>query len=377
MSPPDDPGATGRLGEAQRLADVAHALGAVRDRDSAAGLLEAACRDLLGADRACCVWLDSPPAPDAALRGGIQEPPAAGLIAHLQPAAAAVCVAHAADAPHYDAERDAVLASGPERLLLLPVTRQAPRRVAAALVAVRAERRPAFTAGDALRLAYLAEHLAACLGRLALEGEIEQLSGVYGAPLRRALFREEAFARYAEPRLGELLQTRTRAPAWAYWTLAAAILVAVAAALLGTVDEVARGPAVLQAATARPASVLAFLPGRYRPWLAPGMRLQLTFSGNPQGPRRATIAAVSNIVGPAEARRRLAPALADSVNLTGPLVVVTALLDPSPARPGGDTSWLHDGMPATAAVVVASTPLAELLVPGLPRHPRGRFTPPP
>src|SRR5262249_41369719 len=76
-----------------------------------------------------------------------------------------------------------------------------------------------------------------------------------------------------------------------------------------------------------PATLLAFLPGYYRPLLHPGMPLSVELEGFRHEYQTLHIESVgSQIIGPEELRRYLGPDVADAVVVQGPLVVVRANL---------------------------------------------------
>ena len=71
------------------------------------------------------------------------------------------------------------------------------------------------------------------------------------------------------------------------------------------------------------------------------------------------------VIGPTEVRRFLGPTLADSLALTGPVLLVEAQL-PAPTFVVDDERYrYHEGMPVVAEVRVESESLLEMLVPAL------------
>ncbi|HYH96451.1 HlyD family efflux transporter periplasmic adaptor subunit, partial [Hyalangium sp.] len=70
-------------------------------------------------------------------------------------------------------------------------------------------------------------------------------------------------------------------------------------------------------------TLVALLPGGYRPTLEPGRPLRVELNGFSHEYRTFTIDSVGDqIVGPAEARRFLGPEIADAIQLNGPMVLV-------------------------------------------------------
>ena len=154
--------------------------------------------------------------------------------------------------------------------------------------------------------------------------------------------------------------------------LAARAVRAVSAGAVADV-RVRRGQAILPGETllaitrkgARP-GLLAFLPGHHRPALLPGMTLRLELDGWPRAYQEASVETVSEpVVGPAEARRLLGPALADSLPLTGPVVLLRARLPAEGFRAGRRTLGYHDGMVGRAELRLERERLLFLLVPAL------------
>ncbi|MFL5345418.1 MAG: HlyD family efflux transporter periplasmic adaptor subunit [Hyalangium sp.] len=113
-------------------------------------------------------------------------------------------------------------------------------------------------------------------------------------------------------------------------------------------------------------SMVALLPGGYRPTLAPGRPLRVELDGFQHEYHTFTIESVGDqIVGPAEVRRYLGPEIADALQLNGPMVVVRARL-PSPTfKSKGRTFNYFDGMLARADARVRAERILVALVPGL------------
>ena len=77
-------------------------------------------------------------------------------------------------------------------------------------------------------------------------------------------------------------------------------------------------------------TLVAMLPGRYRPMLRPGMPIRLELTGFKYVYQTFAIDGVGNdVVGPTEVRRFLGQELADTVNLKEPVVLVTVRLPSS------------------------------------------------
>jgi membrane fusion protein (multidrug efflux system) len=113
-------------------------------------------------------------------------------------------------------------------------------------------------------------------------------------------------------------------------------------------------------------SVIAMLPGSYRPLLAPGMVLRLELAGYRYAYETTTIEGIGDeVIGPQAARRYLGSEMADTVPLAGPVVVVRARLRSRTFMTDQRVHDLYDGMPGRAEVRVRSQRLLVLLVPSL------------
>ena len=113
-------------------------------------------------------------------------------------------------------------------------------------------------------------------------------------------------------------------------------------------------------------SVVAMLPGSYRPQLRPGMPLRLELAGYRYAYEITEIDWVGNeVIGPQAARRHLGQEIADSVTLTGPVVVVQARLRNPTFMTDEQAYGFHDGMLGRAEVRVRSQSLLVMLVPSL------------
>jgi membrane fusion protein (multidrug efflux system) len=113
-------------------------------------------------------------------------------------------------------------------------------------------------------------------------------------------------------------------------------------------------------------TVIALLPGEYRPMLKPGMELRMELQGYRYSYQHLTIEQVGGeVVGPAEARRYLGDEIADAATLGGPVVLVTARLPALTFEAEGKTRRYHDGMWGKAEVRVRSERILVALIPAL------------
>jgi multidrug resistance efflux pump len=113
-------------------------------------------------------------------------------------------------------------------------------------------------------------------------------------------------------------------------------------------------------------TLVALLPGGYRPRLEPGKPLRVELNGFTHEYQTFQIESVGDqIIGPNEVRRYLGADSADAVNLSGPMVVVRARI-PSPTFTSkGRTFNYFDGMLAQADARVRSERILVTLIPGL------------
>jgi len=113
-------------------------------------------------------------------------------------------------------------------------------------------------------------------------------------------------------------------------------------------------------------TVIALLPGEYRPQLKPGMELRMELQGYRYAYQNLTVTDVGGeVVGPAEARRYLGDEIADAATLGGPVVLVTARLPSLTFQAEGKTRRFHDGMWGKAEVRVRSERILIALIPAL------------
>lgn len=112
-------------------------------------------------------------------------------------------------------------------------------------------------------------------------------------------------------------------------------------------------------------SIVALIPGRYRPLLKPGMKLRLHLTGFRALTQELTIDSVADTVsGPEEARRLLKVGGGDGgIDVFGPVVIVGASLPSRNFRSDGRLYDYYDGMSGTAEILVRSEKLLYALVP--------------
>ncbi len=486
--------------ERERIALGRRLLGAARDiasekKASGAGRAAAdAAEELVGAERAWCLFYDPVHetlwAGDEGSPDERRESAAVGLVSFVTRTGGPVSLERLGSDPRFDRDADDPEATGDERFAAVPVVLPAElagaagTRVLAVLVAIRAAAAPVFSERDLVRLARLAYNAAPTLAHLLPAAEEEEAAAA--GMLSPGLFREQAIEHHRDGLSGEGDLLRAD-PGWMQWTFR--LLVAVVAAgllfvVLGKIREYASGPAVIRlggrtdltanaAGTvtqvlARPGervargrllvrfygageaaqlerierefelqlinrlrnpndqgaeqglislraerelararlaerdvrapaagvvsdirvrpgqhiapgqtllsvlgergvpTVVALLPGQYRPLLKPGMELRLEVQGYRYAYQHLTVASVEDeVIGPAEARRYLGDAVADAMPLDGPVVLVTARLASPTFEAEGRTWRYHDGMWGQAEVRVRSERILVALIPAL------------
>ncbi len=114
------------------------------------------------------------------------------------------------------------------------------------------------------------------------------------------------------------------------------------------------------------ATVIALLPGRYRPMLHPGDKVRFELDGFQRRAHELTVSRVGDqIVGPSEAARYLGRDLADAFSISGPVVLVQATLPRTSFQVDGEQYIVTSGMRGKAEAVVRNEPIAYAFVPTL------------
>ncbi len=118
--------------------------------------------------------------------------------------------------------------------------------------------------------------------------------------------------------------------------------------------------------SASSATLIALLPGRYRPLLKAGDRLRFEIDGFHQRAHELVLTRVGDqIVGPAEAARFVGRDLADAFAIDGPVVLVQAKLPKNSFEIDGQRYAFASGMFGKAEARVRDEPIAYAFVPGL------------
>ena len=118
--------------------------------------------------------------------------------------------------------------------------------------------------------------------------------------------------------------------------------------------------------SASSATLVALLPGRYRPLLRAGDRLRFEVDGFQERAHELELTRVGDqIVGPAEAARFIGRDLADAFAIDGPVVLVQAKLPQTFFEADGQRYAFASGMFGTAEARVRDEPIAYAFIPGL------------
>ncbi|MCY1077228.1 efflux RND transporter periplasmic adaptor subunit [Archangium lansingense] len=113
-------------------------------------------------------------------------------------------------------------------------------------------------------------------------------------------------------------------------------------------------------------TLVALLPGGYRPRLEPGKPLRVELNGFSHEYQTFTIESVGDqVIGPTEVRRYLGTDTGDAVKLDGPMVLVRARIDAPTFKIKGKTYNYYDGMLAQADARVHKERIIVTLIPGL------------
>jgi multidrug efflux pump subunit AcrA (membrane-fusion protein) len=118
--------------------------------------------------------------------------------------------------------------------------------------------------------------------------------------------------------------------------------------------------------SAASATLIALLPGRYRPLLRAGHRLRFEVDGFHERAHEFVVSRVGDqVLGPGEAARYLGRDLGDAFQIGGPVVLVQAALPSTSFVVDGQRYEFASGMFGTAEAVVRDEPVAYAFVPGL------------
>jgi CheY-like chemotaxis protein len=237
-----DPALAALVGEHAKL------IGAAAEPEDAARAAVAAMIELVGADRARCLYCDEESGQvwSGAGNDDAESSVSAGIAGFAVRAVAGVVVPHAADDALYRAEIDDPGGTGRERLAAQPVV-GTDGHVHAVLIALRDEARPPFTDADLGKLEALASAWAPYLLQLSMRVEAEQILGDRLDRGPSDMFRQEAIMHLVRRgQRGDVVRVH---PGWvraAYWLVLGSLAAAATYAALAHVHQYAEGAAVVQ-----------------------------------------------------------------------------------------------------------------------------------
>jgi hypothetical protein len=355
-------------GVANSLIDLSRRIGIQESISVACALVSESLCDLLPASRAYCYPYDDgddtlditnangAPRFESAITG------LAGLAVRLrQCVRASPCM----DSGYYDRQVDDPRGDGTEHIVAHPLLNST-GRVIAVLIGVRLARQGAFGQHELDLLTTFGSLAASPLEGLMWQARLDASDRL---EVRRAIgeadaFREEALAHYIRPSVdGQPLEI---SPPWvlrAHWVL---ILAAVTVGLftsIASIDDYATGPAMVRLGEGRRASVVALIPGQYRPQMETGDSLRFNVLGYPQSYRNLVVTAVGDqIIG----MSRVAEVLGtDALNTQGSqtgVVIVEASLPTNAFRVGIEELQLYDGMMGSVEIELGSQRLIRALI---------------
>ncbi|HEX3765731.1 MAG TPA: HlyD family efflux transporter periplasmic adaptor subunit [Kofleriaceae bacterium] len=249
------------------VVEHARAIGAQAEPDAAARTAIAAVCQLVGADRAHCLycddesgqlWSGEPAADDVDTEATAREaagdgaddehqrPAWPGIAGFAARAVAGVIVPRAGEDALYRAEIDNPGGTGRERLAVQPVPGP-DGHVHAVLIAVRDERRPPFSHADLDRLEALAAAWAPYVLQLSMRVEADQILGDRLDRGPSDMFRQEAIVHLVRRgQRGDVVRVH---PGWiraAYWLVLASLIALLGFAAIAHIHEWTEGAAVVQ-----------------------------------------------------------------------------------------------------------------------------------
>jgi len=230
------------------VGEHAKAIGAAAEPDAAAAAAITAVVELVGADRARCLYCDEESGLvwSGAGTDEAESPVSSGIAGFAVRAVAGVVVPHAAADALYRAEIDNPGGSGRERLAAQPVAGP-DGHVHAVLIAIRDETRPPFTDAELDKLEALASAWAPYVLQMSMRIEADQILGDRLDRGPSDMFRQEAIMHLVRRgQRGDVVRVH---PGWvrsAYWLVLGSLVAAVSYAALAHIHQYAEGPAVVQ-----------------------------------------------------------------------------------------------------------------------------------
>ncbi len=241
QKPPDE----ARAMLMREVVEHAKRLGMAPDLKSSARSAIGAVVELLGADRARCLFYDDDNGMLwSELEEGSEFPASSGLAGFAVRAKASIVLQKAKQDPQYKPEVDDPAGSGAERILVQPVADR-DARVQGVLIAVRSANKQPFGEPEIRKLAALAEAWAPFIHQLAQQQEAEHV--LEKRDERNEVFRQEAIDHLVKRgQRGDVVRVH---PGWirsAYWMVLASVLALIGFTAIAQVSQYAEGPAAIR-----------------------------------------------------------------------------------------------------------------------------------
>jgi multidrug resistance efflux pump len=245
-APPPLPAAPEEARRRERAFDLSRRLAVQRDLAGAETTCASAVAELVGADRAHClffdaqsgsIWSESRQADREDDRRAID-----GLIGFCARTGSRAWAEEVKSDPRWAAPIDDPGGAGDERLLAVPIAWRG--EVHAVLVAIRGPRRPAFGEADAALVLAYADQAGPLLEQLS---HLLAARAVLDEQAQQGLFRPEALeAASGRRRYGDVVRVSPGWVVYAYWALVALLVATAVFLVVGKVSTYSSGPAVIR-----------------------------------------------------------------------------------------------------------------------------------
>jgi multidrug resistance efflux pump len=245
-APPPLPAAPEEARRRERAFDLSRRLAVQRDLAGAETTCASAVAELVGADRAHClffdaqsgsIWSESRQAEREDDRRAID-----GLVGFCARTGSRAWAEEVKSDPRWAAAIDDPGGAGDERLLAVPIAWRGETH--AVLVAVRGPRRPAFSEADAALITAYADQAGPLLEQLS---HLLAARAVLDEQAQQGLFRPEALeAASGRRRYGDVVRVSPGWVVYAYWALVALLVATAVFLVVGKVSTYSSGPAVIR-----------------------------------------------------------------------------------------------------------------------------------
>ena len=361
-----------KMRTARRILEITRRVNMQDDAATAEKLSVDAIKELTNADRAYCLMYDEVnEALWSRVPGGEDrtESAAAGLSSFGVRAVQSTRVDRAGADARYDRDADDPEGEGDERILIEPVV-DTSQRALAVLVAVRKGYREQFDQDECEAMSLLAGQLAGAFSRLGLQTQIDEVTDSQlreGRAQRPKVFRDEALKYHASPSIdGHALDL---SPGWINSVYRFVLVVGFLSLVFTSaarVHEYASGPAIVRVEEDSEPSILALVPGEFRPQLRPGDSLRFEVSGYPHAYQMLAVTQLGEeVIGPSDITGLLGSEAAGAMTSVGRVVVVRARLPKRTFASDGQEYQYYDGMLGKVEIELRSEPLVRTLLPGL------------